>query len=94
MRNVCLRTTVLDCWYQFGDKVQGQPDGVFKRKHMPPPPPPPPTHTHTHFIELYDHCELENSIKVTKFVLSDFIWPFLRPYMGVIPNPKMVFIFP
>ena len=22
-----------------------------------------------------------------------FIWPFLRPYMGVIPNPKMVFIF-
>ena len=25
---------------------------------------------------------------------SDFIWPFLRPYMGVIPNPKMVFIFP
>ena len=26
--------------------------------------------------------------------LSDFIWPFLKPYMGVIPNPKMVFIFP
>ena len=26
--------------------------------------------------------------------LSDFIWPFLRPYMGVIPNPKMAFIFP
>ena len=25
---------------------------------------------------------------------SDFIWPFLRPYMGVIPNLKMVFIFP
>ena len=25
---------------------------------------------------------------------SDFIWPFLTPYMGVIPNPKMVFIFP
>ena len=25
---------------------------------------------------------------------SDFIWPFLRPYMGVIPNPKMAFIFP
>ena len=20
---------------------------------------------------------------------SDFIWPFLQPYMGVIPNPKM-----
>ena len=25
---------------------------------------------------------------------SDFIWPFLRPYMGVIPNPKITFIFP
>ena len=25
---------------------------------------------------------------------SDFIWPFLGPYMGVIPNPKMAFIFP
>ena len=25
---------------------------------------------------------------------SDFIWAFLAPYMGVIPNPKMAFIFP
>ena len=25
---------------------------------------------------------------------SDFILPFLPPYMGVIPNPKMAFIFP
>ena len=25
---------------------------------------------------------------------SDFIWPFLRLYMGVIPYPKMAFIFP
>ena len=25
---------------------------------------------------------------------SDFIWQFLRPYMGVIPNPKVAFIFP
>ena len=25
---------------------------------------------------------------------SDFIGLFLRPYMGVIPNPKMAFIFP
>ena len=25
---------------------------------------------------------------------SDFIWPFLMPFMGVIPNPKMAFIFP
>ena len=30
------------------------------------------------------------SVKVN----SDFIWQFLLPYMGVIPNPKMVFIFP
>ena len=26
--------------------------------------------------------------------ISDFIWPFLQPNMGVIPNPKMAFIFP
>ena len=25
---------------------------------------------------------------------SDFIWPFSPPYKGVIPNPKMAFIFP
>ena len=25
---------------------------------------------------------------------SDFIWPFLWHYMGVISNPKMAFIFP
>ena len=25
---------------------------------------------------------------------SDFIWQFLPPYMGVMPNPKMAFIFP
>ena len=25
---------------------------------------------------------------------SDFIWIVLPPYKGVIPNPKMVFIFP
>ena len=25
---------------------------------------------------------------------SDFNWPFLRPYMGVIPNPKLVLILP
>ena len=28
------------------------------------------------------------------FIYSDFIWPFLQPYMGVIPNPKIAFIFP
>ena len=26
--------------------------------------------------------------------VSDFIWPFLPPYIGVIPNPKMAFILP
>ena len=30
----------------------------------------------------------------TTSIDSDFIWPFLTPYMGVIPNQKMVFIFP
>ena len=25
---------------------------------------------------------------------SDFVWPSVPPYMGVIPNPKMAFIFP
>ena len=28
------------------------------------------------------------------YISSDFIWQFLRPYMGVIPNPKKAFIFP
>ena len=27
-------------------------------------------------------------------MVSDYIWPFLQPYMGVIPNPKMATIFP
>ena len=27
-------------------------------------------------------------------IYSDCIWPILLPYMGVIPNPKMAFIFP
>ena len=36
---------------------------------------------------------LVSSIECVKHI-SDFIWPFLGPYMGVIPNPKMAFIFP
>ena len=28
------------------------------------------------------------------YIFSDFIWPFFLPYMGVIPNQKMAFIFP
>ena len=27
-------------------------------------------------------------------LISDFIWLFLPPYMGVIPNPKMAIVFP
>ena len=29
-----------------------------------------------------------SSIYILILHVSDFIWPFLRPYMGVIPNPK------
>ena len=32
--------------------------------------------------------------QVKLYIISDFIWLFFRPYMGVIPNPKMAFIFP
>ena len=28
------------------------------------------------------------------YLSSDFIWAFLAPYMGVIPNQKLAFIFP
>ena len=46
------------------------------------------------FLILYPHKQnIENSINIWG-TCSDFIWPFLRPYMGVIPNPKMAFIFP
>ena len=37
---------------------------------------------------------LSSSLKTLWLPISDFLWPFLTPYMGVIPNPKMVFIFP
>ena len=40
----------------------------------------------------FRHILVNSGIKV--FTFSDFIWPFLQPYMGVIPNPKMAFIFP
>ena len=32
--------------------------------------------------------------KLLSNTTSDFIWPFLTPYRGVIPNPKKAFIFP
>ena len=41
---------------------------------------------------LAPYKRAENPLRVNIF--SDFIWPFLRPYIGVIPNPKMAFIFP
>ena len=51
---------------------------------------------------LYSSTCLINSIRhkhsykilFASMLHSDFIWPFLSPYMGVIPNPKMAFIFP
>ena len=40
-------------------------------------------------ISVFCHGRLYNTSST-----SDFIWPVLPPYMGVIPNPKMTFIFP
>ena len=37
---------------------------------------------------------LQHDIQSQMYNLSDSIWAFLPPYMGVIPNPKMTFIFP
>ena len=38
---------------------------------------------------------METWYSIYQFTLySDFIWLFLGPYMGVIPNPKMAFIIP
>ena len=40
-------------------------------------------------------CEIFCCVgRAKKRIVSDFIRPFLTPYMGVIPNPKMAFIFP
>ena len=36
--------------------------------------------------------EVPGKVQVSHY--SDFIWPFLPPYMGVIPNAKMALIFP
>ena len=42
-----------------------------------------------------DDDEEDFDLKLIKDIIgSDFIWPFLWPYMGVIPNSKMAFIFP
>ena len=38
--------------------------------------------------------EINAILGAQTILISDFIWPFLTPYMGVIPNPKMAFIFP
>ena len=44
--------------------------------------------------DLLDKICLFDTVERQTMGVSDFIWPFLRPYMGVIPNPKMAFIFP
>ena len=47
---------------------------------------------HIRFVSLGGY---EDKIKpLPVYMCSDFIWPFLPPFKGVIPNPKMVFIFP
>ena len=46
------------------------------------------------FCEVWLYlCNGCTAIFVALCACSDFICPFLRPYMGVIPNPKMAFIF-
>ena len=79
--------------------------GYLKSSKRPPPPPHTHTHTFLHMNPLprnpgsarYPFNLQHSSFKHVLYLqseCSDFIWPFLRPYMGVIPNPKMVFIFP
>ena len=48
---------------------------------------------HRCVVEHYFSYQSKHMLWVLKRPISDFIWPFLRPYMGVIPNPKMAFIF-
>ena len=44
---------------------------------------------------FWEHIMRTRSAFVKKvYMVSDFVWPFLTPNMSVIPNPKMVFIFP
>ena len=47
---------------------------------------------------FYDLCSdnkgADQFRQVPRLICSDFIWPLLPPYKGVIPNPKMVYIFP
>ena len=53
------------------------------------------TTTHRTITESHNgstNLQLINNNTITNF--SDFIWPVLPAYMGVIPNPKMAFIFP
>ena len=47
-----------------------------------------------HECKKTHHPVLKYQNYTGRYTYSDFIWPFLRPYMGVIPNPKMAFIFP
>ena len=52
----------------------------------------PGMHYSCHWGEVVDICSRWLKRGASNF--SDFIWQFLPPYMGVIPNPKMAFIFP
>ena len=43
----------------------------------------------------FEHVHAKMQIKGSfRIICSDFIWPILTPYMGVILNTKMAFIFP
>ena len=53
-----------------------------------------PILTEAETIVLLYKFSKQKSINNEILAISDFIWLFLGPYMGVIPNPKMAFIFP
>ena len=42
---------------------------------------------------MLNFWEIQTSPESTYTRSCDFIWPFLMPYMGVIPNIKTAFIF-
>ena len=49
---------------------------------------------HGRFAPLMESLQNQSLIRNKLNIYSDFILPFLPPYMGVIPKPKMAFIFP
>ena len=42
----------------------------------------------------YDHCEVTDQLDITSLIRLLNLNSVLTPYKRVIPNPKMVFIFP